>query len=365
MRTPTDSRTHQFQAVDARLVPYVFSIMEQRSLRLLAALLLAGYSVVKPGPLLSPAWIGVLIPSLYAVLQLLLALIEARRGPRAWLSAVITTLDLVLLGFCLFNDPSASTPTLLLLVLLPGLAGMRHRPSRLLATLLLGLLTASLALAARSFLTNSYPHAMVPTAIATLLLLGLGAVLWRHTRRLRLQVERTIAEDPATGLGNRWTLYAAAQMLWPLAHRQQLPVTLMYVVIEPTGLKKGREPGPALIDQLAGEFARVAQSRLRGSDILVRYSPLEFVFMLIDCPGSQADPIALHLQEHFHRWSQDAGVPATAHVGATWLPASPLALDELLDSMDAALHRARQHRLGVSGAVYADPEHVRSGIALS
>lgn len=346
-------------------MPSVFSILEQRSLRLLAALLLAGYSALRPGQMFAPVWIGVLIPCLYGVLQILLALIEARRGPGSRLSAAITGLDLALLGISIFNDPAASTPTLLLLVLLFSLAGMRHRPRGLLAMLLLGLMTAGLALGGRSLVTAAYPYAVLSTVAATLLLLCLGFVLWQHIRRLRLQVERTIAEDATTGVGNRWTLYAAAQMLWPLAHRQQLPVTLMYVVIEPTGLKKGREPGIPLINQLARAFANVAQGRLRGSDVLVRYSPLEFVFMLIDCPGSQADPIALHLQEQFHRWSQAEGVPATAHIGATWLPAKPLALDDMLDSVDEALHRARQHRLGVSGAVYADPEHVRSGIVLS
>ncbi len=365
MRTPTDSQSHQFKPVDADLIPTVFSVLDQRSLRLLAALLLAGYSALKPGQMFAPAWIGVLIPGVYAVLQLLLALIEARRGPGTRLSATITGLDLALLGISMLNDPAASTPTLLLLVLLFGLAGMRHPPRSLLITLLLSLATAGLALAVRSLITDTYPHALLATLAATLLLLSLAFVHWQQIRRLRLQVERTIAEDPVTGLGNRWTLYAAAQMLWPLAHRQQLPVTLMYVVIEPGGLKAGQAPDLPLINHLAREFANIAQGRLRGSDVLVRYAPLEFVFMLIDCPSSQADPIAQHLMSQFRGWSQAAGVAATAHIGATWLPVRPLALDDMLGSVDQALHRARQHRLGVSGAVYADPEHVRSGIALS
>ncbi len=365
MHTPTDTRAEHFQAVDARLVPHVFSPLEQRSLRLLAALLLAAYSVLQPGPLYDPAWAGMLLPSVYGILQLLLAMIEERRGPRAWLSGLIASLDLILLAASVLNDPAAAPPTLLLLVLGAGLAGMRHSPRALLASILISLLAAALALFARSLLAGQDPLAALPTAAATLLLLGLALVFWQHSRRLRLQVERTIADDPATGLGNRWTLYAAAQMLWPLAHRQQLPVTLLYIVIEPTGLKKGRAASMDLANQLMREFAEVARARLRGSDVLVRYSPLECVFMLLDCPGSQADPIALHLQEQFHRWSRDAGVPATAHIGASWLPAQPLALDLMLASIDEALHRARQHRLGVSGAVYADPEHVRNNASLS
>ena len=69
---------------------------DRQPLRLLAALLLAGYSVVKPGPLLSPAWIGVLIPSLYAIVQLVNIDRQKRAeaalafNERRWASALIT-----------------------------------------------------------------------------------------------------------------------------------------------------------------------------------------------------------------------------------------------------------------------------------
>lgn len=366
MRRPTDTRLHKFQSLDATLVRHVYSIHEQQALRLLAALLLAGYSALQPGALLAPAWISIVAPFGYALLQTLLALIEEARGVRRWQTALIVLLDLALLPLCLYNDPAAAAPTLLFLLLISGLAMLRLSLRGLLLTALAGLALAALALFARHLQQPALPLPPLLANAGTLILLfGLLLVLHKHIRQLRLLNQETLDTDADTGLGNRWTLYAAARLLWPFLHRQQIPTTLMYVVIEPTGLKKGRGPGFSLVRQLDVEFARLAEARLRGSDIMVRYAPLEFVFVLLDCPSSQAEPIALQLQEQFHRWSQAEGIPATAHVGATWLPQEPMALDQLLHSMDEALSRARRHRLGVSGAVYADPEQGRSGTQLS
>ncbi|MEL0027310.1 MAG: diguanylate cyclase, partial [Perlucidibaca sp.] len=273
--------------------------------------------------------------------------------------------DLALLACVVFNDPQPALPTLTLAALLAGLASLRLSWRGLLLTCFLALLTATVAAGSRSLLSDTDPGAVAATATMVVLLLALVLAFRHHSRDLQLQVARTKAHDPATGLGNRWTLYAAAQLLWPLAHRQQMPVTLLYARIDIPGLRPGQSPDIAQADSVAAGFAGIARERLRGSDILVRYAPLEFAFMLLDCPGNQADAIAQQLQARFQHWSQEHGSAATMTIGATWLPTQPLALDLMLTSVDEAMQRARQYRAGTRGAVHVDPEQIRNRATLS
>ena len=342
------------------------ALSEQRAIRLVTTLGLAGYALFSNGGLLAS-----LLPSLltlvgYAVLQYLLSLLETRLQPRQWLSALITGLDLLLLGWQLGNDPLPSLPTGMLGVLIVGLAALRWPPRAqgLSMLFVISITTLAMIWRAQNEAQLSWPE-IITAGIANLVLMLLLLVM-APLARTHLNVSLNIpGRDNTTGLFNRPALYTAAELLMPLMHRQLQPLTLLYIVIEPIGLTPGRTASPVLQDDLCREFAEIARARLRGSDILVRYSALEFVFLLLDCPSKQADPIAHHLQETFHASRASQQSPATAHIGATWLPSEPMALDQLLNHLDEAMARARHSRIGVSGAIYSDPEQTRTGHQLN
>lgn len=364
MSTPTASLRHDIQPVDTRLIRYLACVPEQQALRVLLATLLGLYGWWLDGGLWLTAWGAVLVPASYALLQALLAQVELGRGEHPALSLLISLLDAALLVPMLFNDPVPATPTLMLVALMALLAGLRWSPrGRVILTGLLTLL-AAMTLAARNWLADEMngPFLIVQAAIL-LLLLAAAAIAGRQATQLRLRNLWLPGEDADTGLGNRATLYAAADLLFPLIHRQQMPLTLLYAVVEPEIKRSGLSR--ALVRQLAAGFADCARDRLRGSDLLVRYGELEFVFLLPDCPNSAADPIAHELQRRMQAWCQAAGVTARLHVGATWLPVQPMALDQLLISMAEALARARQSGWNRAGAVHADPEQARLGAQLS
>lgn len=366
MTSSTDTLRHTFGCIDPRLVPPVMALSEQRAMRLVTVLGLAGYALFWQGGLFTPLLPSLLILVGYAVLQYLLSLMEARLRPRQWLSAMITGLDLMLLGWQLSNDPLPSLPTGLLGVLVVGLAALRWPMRAQWLSMLAVIGIAALAMIWRVYNDTRFSWPTLITAgLADLLLMSLLLVMAQLARQYMHMGLNIPGRDAPTGFFNRPTLYAAAELLMPLMHRQHQPMTLLYIVIEPIGLAPGREASPALQDELCGEFADVARTRLRGSDILVRYSPLEFVFLLLDCPSKQADPIAHYLQETFHASRASQQSPATAHIGATWLPNEPMALDQLLNHLDEAMARARHSRIGVSGAIYSDPEQTRTGHQLS
>ncbi len=366
MTSSTDTLRHTFGYLDPRLVPSVMAVNEQRAMRLVTSLGLASYTLLWQGGLLAPLTQSLLIIVSYAVLQCLLSLLEVRLQRRTWLSAMITGLDLLLLGWQLSNDPLASLPTLALSVLMVGLATLRWQARAQWLSMLSVVCIAALAVGwrAHSEIRFAWP-AIITAGLACLILMSLVLVIAQLARQHMNASLNAPGRDDTTGFFNRPTLYSAAELLMPLMHRQQQPLTLLYIVIEPTGLVPGREAGPVLQDDLCREFAEIARARLRGSDILVRYSALEFVFLLLDCPSKQADPIAHYLQETFHASRASQQSPATAHIGATWLPSEPMAMDQLLNHLDEAMARARRSRIGVSGAIYSDPEQTRTGHQLS
>lgn len=366
MTASTDTLRHTFSRLDPRMIPHVMALGEQRALRLVAALGLATYALHCQGGLLTALMPSLLIIVSYAVLQSLLSLLEVRIQPRLWLSALITSLDLLLLAWQLGNDPLTSLPTGMLSVLMVGLAALRWPPRAQWITTITVIAIAALLIVWRAHSQARFSlTAMIMLALICFILMALALVMAQLARQHLNVSLGAPGTDEVTGLFNRPTLYAAAELLMPLMHRQQQPLTLLYVVIEPTDLAHGREASPTLQNDLCREFADIARSRLRGSDILVRYSPLEFVFLLLDCPSTQADPIAHYLQETFHASRASQQSPATAHIGATWLPSEPMALDQLLNHLDEAMARARRSRLGVSGAIYSDPEQTRTGHQLS
>lgn len=365
MTASTESLRHTFSRLDPDLVPVVMAIDEQRALRLVAALSLAIYAILLQGGLLASLTVCLLIIVGYAVMQSVLSLLEARLLPRIWLSVLITALDLGFFAWQIANDPLSSLPTISLSVLVIGLAALRWPlPSQGIIFMVIVTIFA-FASAWRSYHVQFSWTAIGTMAIVSIILTSLVLVMAQLARQHRNKSLCAPGIDAATGLFNRPTLYAAAELLMPLIHRQQQPLTLLYIVIEPTGLAPGRTPSLALQNDLCREFAAIAQKRLRGSDILVRYSPLECVFLLLDCPSKQADPIAHYLQETFHASRVHQQSPATAHIGATWLPSEPMALDQMLFHLDEAMARARRSRIGVSGAIYSDPEQGRLGHQLT
>lgn len=348
MTRPTDALLHDFSPVDPQLRQTLTEPAAQLALRLLAVLLLAGYG----------AWLGegvlldnlgmIAVPLGYALLQAGVALPELAGRQFRLASTLVLLLDLMLLGTVLLNDPLPAVPTLIMLPLCLLLAGLRLDLPALLRSLALLLLVAGGALTARLLVAPELgsPSLLLQGGLVTLTVVGMVVVLARLDRHRSDALWRPDS-DPVTGLANRASLYAAADFLFPLLHRQQAPMSLLYVVLE-------TDADQAMRDRLVADFARQARGRLRGSDVLVRYGALEFVFLLPECPPDQADPIARQLQAAFQHSIRSQGMQAVAHIGATWLPIRPVALDQLLIDLDAAMARARQLRLAVAGAVRAD-----------
>lgn len=338
----------------------VFLPRTQLGLRLAVAVLAIIYIWLTPkAPTLTPYVVfqgGILI---YMLAQSLLTVIVMLNGARPGLIYGISALDVIAALTVLLNDPSPMPAGLFLTFGALGLAAAQHRCQSYGS--LFGVTLAAFigVLSLRQELLH-LPFNLAFFSLTTFAIAGLSvlAVVVAHLERLRLRTARITRIDPLTGLGNRWTFYEAAKYLLPYHHRNLTPMVVMFAEIEVTK-RKGRKVTKAINDFLLKQFATIADQRLRASDVAVHYGGNEFAFLLVDTTTKDAETIAFDLQQQFSNWAKQKDLPAYAHIGLAVVPHRPVALDQILISINAALFRARQYKKGVSGAVFADPEQVR------
>lgn len=332
----------------------------QLTLRISLALLALFYAYLVPHPLnLTPYLVFLIGVIVYIGIQSLLGLTTIlNRATPAILNAM-TLVDVAGALLVLINDPAAIPPTMMLVVAALILATAQHRqqPLAIIAavTVVLGI---ACSIVRQSLVDGEYDLAFFSQAI---LLAGIAIALFitsTYLEHLRKRAARVTETDPLTGLGNRWTFYEAAKYLLPYHQRNLTPMVVMYADIEVTA-HKGKKPAKGVNHYLLKQFASIVDQRLRASDIAVHYGGNEFAFLLVDTTTKDAETIAFDLQQNFNNWARQKELAAYAHIGMAVVPHRPIAMDQVLISINAALYRARQYKKGVSGAVFADPEQSR------
>ncbi|HEX6591285.1 MAG TPA: GGDEF domain-containing protein [Moraxellaceae bacterium] len=329
-------------------------------LRVVLALLTLAYAFFVPAKLLLVSYtvfmIGVI---LYVAAQSLLGLSIILNRANAALLHAITTIDIIGVLLVLVNDPAPLPPTLALVAAALALAVAQHRLKSFTAVFagVLVLVVATLILR-QQLLHHAYDIYFAAVTLFFLAAACATLILSAHAESLRLRAARVTETDPLTGLGNRWTFYEAAKYLLPYHQRNMTPMVVMFAEIETTRQKRKRI-GKSINQYLLKHFASIVDQRLRGCDIAVHYGGNEFAFLLVDTTTKDAEIIAFDIQQQFDNWAKQKDLPAYVHIGMSVVPNRPVAMDQILISINSALYRARQYKKGVSGAVFADPEQVR------
>ncbi|MDF2447089.1 MAG: diguanylate cyclase [Moraxellaceae bacterium] len=329
-------------------------------LRLSLAVLALCYGYFVPAPLALVTYpffaLGVTV---YASAQALLCLSVIFNRASSLLLYAITCIDVAGAIFVLLNDPAPIPPTLLLLGTALALAVALHRQRSFTIVFAGVVVVTTAALVARQYLLHrGYDIYFASLGLFALLSACSTLILSGHAESLRLRAARVTETDPVTGLGNRWTFYEAAKYLLPYHQRNMTPMVVMFAEIEVTK-RKGKRLSKAVNQYLLKQFASIVDHRLRGCDIAVHYGGNEFAFLLVDTTTKEAESIAFDIQQQFDTWAKQKDLSSYVHIGLSVVPHRPVALDQILININAALYRARQYKKGVSGAVFADPEQAR------
>lgn len=327
------------------------------ALRIVLACLALVYAYYVPARLVLVTYaVFTLGITLYAAAQSLLLLSVMLNRARPVLLHAITAIDIAGALFILLNDPALLPPSLFLGGGLLALAVALHRQRSFQIVFGIAIVLSATALVGRQqVLERGFDVPYVAFMLFGLVALGALPLLSAHAEALRLRAARVTETDPVTGLGNRWTFYEAAKYLLPYHQRNMTPMVVMFAEIE-VAPRKGKRVTKVINQYLLKQFASIADRRLRGCDVAVHYGGNEFAFLLVDTTTKDAESIAFDMQQQFDTWAKQKDLSSYVHIGLSVVPNRPVALDQILININAALYRARQYKKGVSGAVFADPE---------
>lgn len=148
------------------------------------------------------------------------------------------------------------------------------------------------------FLFNSTIHALILAYITYLL---------RYIRHLLIRESQLAREDSLTKIPNRRSFYESGEIAFSTGHRQQLPVTIIFIDVD--SFKSINDTyGHKIGDKLLFEAAQVMNQHVRKNDVLGRIGGDEFCLILLNVEKEQAHSYATNLKEKLaekmyqHQW---------------------------------------------------------------
>lgn len=171
------------------------------------------------------------------------------------------------------------------------------------------------------------------------------AIVWLLGQlRLVLARESQLArEDSLTGLVNRRGFMQLGQGLLALAHRQQTPITAIFIDLDrfkEVNDSLGHEAG----DTLLQEVARTLRQHLRSSDIAGRLGGDEFALIL---PGTDADAASAYAEALRDRllasMRENGWSVVTFSIGVASFLQAPADLPSLLKEADALMYEVKEN----------------------
>lgn len=279
------------------------------------------------------------------------------RGMGDWGIRLATYFDIIGALMAVLNDPFQTPPAgAFLLVAVLG-NGMQHGFRLLQEQLVLVAVFLFPVLAVRQLILGTLPYSLVFVVIFLTACLFYAYLLLQRIELLKQAAENMADQDPLTRIYNRNAFVRTSKSLLALGQRQQMPLALMFADLD--DFKKVNDTlGHAVGDEVLICFARLAEKRLRKSDIIARFGGDEFVFILADMAAEGAALVAGRLQREFLQWAEGRNIHVGVSFGIMTVPHERAGqnptLDDLLRQVDKALYQAKNDK-GTSRIVIAPP----------
>jgi diguanylate cyclase (GGDEF)-like protein len=168
------------------------------------------------------------------------------------------------------------------------------------------------------------------------------------------QTRQASLSDPLTGLPN--SRFMLSYLGRELARAQRLEHQVALLLLDLDDFKVINDNhGHHVGDRALREVARVLRETIRPYDICVRYAGDEFVVVLPDCGGEEAEAKRLELQQAIESVAFDASegqrVRLSLSIGAAVFPGDGSSYETLLATADARMYLDKRHRKAKSSAM--------------
>jgi len=151
------------------------------------------------------------------------------------------------------------------------------------------------------------------------------------------EVSRVARTDGLTGLANRRSFDEQLQDLLMRAQRRGAPLAL--VLFDLDHFKRVNDQyGHPVGDQLLKDFAHALTTSVREAHLVSRVGGEEFAVLLPGATWTDAERVALRVQERAHQ----SGLLTTASAGISGYPVDGVSTTELLRAADWALYAAKR-----------------------
>ena len=157
----------------------------------------------------------------------------------------------------------------------------------------------------------------------------------------KLTAEHYARIDPLTSLYNRRALSELVYPIWNLSKRQQTSMSILLIDLD--WFKRiNDEFGHIVGDDVLKHVAHALKSRLRASDIILRWGGEEFLVFLPETDVLQAKVLAEKMRCYFDENNVNDFAKVTISVGVASGVASKVSFDDLLKLADASLYKAKK-----------------------
>ena len=164
---------------------------------------------------------------------------------------------------------------------------------------------------------------------------------FKLVQEARKSAETNARLDPLTGLYNRRAFSDLLYPVWELSKRNKTCMTVMLIDLD--WFKQiNDEHGHAAGDQVLQRVAMELKSRLRASDIALRWGGEEFLVFLPETDLKEATYLAEVLRKHIQSIRVEKRISVTMSVGVASAKPADSSLDNLVKQADEALYMAKQ-----------------------
>ena len=168
-------------------------------------------------------------------------------------------------------------------------------------------------------------------------------LLMQRIELMRMETIKISEHDSLTGILNRLAFLKAAEYLLSLNERKHIP--LVFVFADLDNFKEVNDQfGHDMGDKVLRQFADMAQSRFRKSDIIARYGGDEFIIILTNTSLEDAESVMQKFQSNFRDWGKNNGLQVGSSFGLGKAPEGKNNLGDILRQVYSALYDAKLKR---------------------